>query len=183
MDIEQIEKRLQQNFDLHLRDAAIRASNIRFQNIIPMYWFSSAVSQSHQLFIQGNFYAVITTSQAYIEALGKFLCEKNILKAAKNDAVKDWEFLFKKNIIHSDTLKAARSIYTGRNDFHHMNKFVETNYQKLSEIALDCLNNICTIETDVFAYEFDNGKLIPRTPKYWPHLDGSNQASVFIRNI
>ena len=136
------------------------------------------------MYIHGYYYAVISTSQVYVEALGKLLCELNSLVPAKNDTLKDWEKRAKAKLILDVTLGAVQEIYGRRNDFHHLNKILNTNAPKLRHMAITCLKKINAIEIDVFNHRFEDGKLVPTNPKYWPVNPSDNaQVECFVRNI
>lgn len=184
MDTENIKSTLTASFEAGLPHAIERAKELRFVNVIPNHWFSRAVSESLKLYVNGHFYGVIVTSQAYVEALGKFLCKTNGQTAAKNDTIKDWKKLNEKGLVNISALVAAEKIYLGRNDFHHMNSAIENDYQCLKKMALDRLNSIFIIESEIFSYTFDNGKIVVANPMYWPKSSSTeDQIQVYLRNI
>ena len=184
METEFIKANLKNSFEAGLPRAVERAGELKFLNVMPGHWFSRAVSESLKLYVNGHFYGVIVTSQAYIEALGKFICKLNGHRYSKNDTLKDWKKLNSLGLSKNSSLAAAKEIYVGRNDFHHLNPTIETDYQNLKKQALDCLNNIHVIESEFFGYSFENGKIVVDHPKYWPaNLDSPDQIQVYIRNI
>ena len=184
MKTEYLKSSLTSSFEAGLPQAIERANELQFINLIPNHWFSRAVSESLKLYVNGHFYGVIVTSQAYIEALGKFLCKLNGQSASKNDTIKDWKKMNERGFAKDSSLASAEKIYAGRNDFHHLNPTVENDYQKLKSLALDCLNNIFIIESEFFSYTYDNGKIVVANPKYWPKISTSeDQIQVYIRNI
>ncbi len=85
MSAEFIERTFRNLFEARLHGMISRAEELRgnFQNVKPNYWFSKAVSDSLYMYIHGYYYAVISTSQVYVEALGKLICELNTLVPAK----------------------------------------------------------------------------------------------------
>ena len=183
MDPKFIETCLKNSFAAGLPSAVERASELKFLNFIPGHWFSRAVSESLKLYVNGYFYAVIVTSQAYIEALGKYLCKLNGQRATK-DVILNWKKLVTHGVADSESFDAAESIYHHRNDFHHLNPTVETDYFKLKELALSCLDNIFVIESKFFGYSSNNGAISVDHPKYWPKSsDNPEQLLVYIRNI
>lgn len=177
-------KSIKASFDASLSLAAHRASKLKFQQIIPGHWFSAAASECLRMYVDGHFYGTISVSQSYIEALGKFIAECHMLKQAKNDASVMWTRLAEEGIVSSDAKIAAVAILQNRNDFHHLNKEIETDYQELETRGLDCLANLHTIESDIFSYSFVNGTISPHKPRYWPKIEGdTNRVQVQLRNL
>jgi hypothetical protein len=76
--------------------------------------------------------------------------------------------LQKQAIITGESLDAALAVFSDRNDYHHLNKEVEQEFEKLEQRAEECLNHLHTIESDVFAYSLGEGKIIVKNQKYWP---------------
>ena len=144
-----------------------RAARVKLQQVIPHHWFSAAASECARMFIAGFFYGCITVAQAYIEALSKYLAEFHGLRVGK-DTEERCRRLHKAGVISADALAAALSVFSDRNDYHHLNKDVEQEYQKLSERAEECVNHLHTLESEVFAYTMGEGKVIVKEPKYWP---------------
>jgi len=73
--IESLMRSIKASFAASLPQAALRASKIQFQNVIPKHWFSAAASECMKMYVTGNFYGAISISQAYIEALEKFITD------------------------------------------------------------------------------------------------------------
>ena len=48
------------------------------------------------------------------------------------------------------------------------------------ELAKENLQNLALIEKEIFGVEFDNGKLVPKQPKYWD-IQGDGAVPVFLR--
>jgi len=145
-----------------------RASRVKLQPIIPNHWFSSAASECASMYISGLFYGSISVAQAYVEALSKFLCETDCVRCP-NDVKHRWKRLTKEAIVSHTAAQAALDVLDKRNDFHHLNKDIEQDFAKLEVRAENCVNHIYAIESEVFAYSFDEpGKITPHNPKYWP---------------
>ena len=186
MTDEYIESSLRKGFDANMYGMVIRVKELQgsYQHIVPNYWFSRAISDSYRMYISGQFYGIISTCQSYVETLGKLICKLNSITPAKNDTIKDWEKLKKSQIVKDETLGAVINIYKNRNDDHHMNSVLNTNALELKNIALSYLKNINTIDTDVFAHTFDNGKLAPSVALHWPiKSENPSLVDVFIRNV
>ena len=129
------------------------------------------------MFVAGHFYGAISVAQAYVESLSKYLCEAYHVRGNPNDPVKRWEKLCAEKIVGQSACDAAQGIMSDRNDFHHLNKDVEQDYLKLEKRAEDCVNHIHSIEADVFAHTFSDGKVVPKHPERWPTVgDGLTRA-------
>ena len=128
------------------------------------------------MFISGTFYGTISVAQAYAEALSQFLCDKQLVPASRKDnatsAKSRWIKLCQEKIVTEASRDAAHETLSfSRNHFHHLNDAVEQDHAKLEATAEQCVNHIFTIESDVFAYTYSSGAIVPRTPEYWPSAD------------
>ncbi len=181
--IKDLMQSMRASFEAGLSQAALRASKIQLMNAIPGHWFSAAASECMQMYVGGNFYGAISVAQSYVEALGKFLAENQKIRQS-SDVTVMWKRLENKSIVTLDSRAAAEEIFSDRNDFHHLNKNLETDYLKLESRGLVCINNLHIIESDVFAYVISEGKIYPSWPKYWPESnDAPGHISVFLRNL
>ena len=76
--------------------------------------------------------------------------------------------------------EALLKIWDNRDDYHHLNDTIESDHQKLEELAREKTCSLNDVESYVFGYWIrDNGVLVPVNPKYWDIKDG--QAEVFLR--
>jgi hypothetical protein len=181
--IESLMRSIKASFEASLPQAALRASKIQFQNVIPGHWFSAAASECMKMYVDGHFYGAISISQAYIEALGKFITECHGVRPTKDVAL-IWQRLTKKGIVSGGTQNAAKAILDNRNDFHHLNKGIETDYQKLEARGLECLTNLHIIESEVFSHSFVNGAIMPHNSRYWAEVkDDQSRVQVYLRNL
>ena len=171
-------------FEADLDDRVERAKKVKLQYFIPGHWFAAAASECAGMYISKYYYGCISVSQAYVEALSKFLTEHHGLKVGK-DVERRWDKLCKKKLISSDTRDAALAIFDDRNDYHHLNKNVESDYLELQKRAEDCINHLHTIESDVFEYRFSKeepGRTVLSKPEYWPP-SGPDLVNVYIRQL
>ena len=181
--IESLKRSIRASFEASLPQAALRASKIHFQNVIPGHWFSAAASECVKMYVDGHFYGAISISQAYIEALGKFITECHGDRPAK-DVPFMWQRLTKRGIVSGEAQNAAIAILDNRNDFHHLNKEIETDYQKLEVRGLECLTNLHIIESEVFSHSFVNGAIMPHNSRYWAEAkDNQSLVQVYLRNL
>lgn len=159
-----------------------RAGRIKLQHLIPEHWFAAAASECATMFIDGHFYGSISVAQAYIEALSRFLAEHHKVRVGK-DVEQRCRRLADAGVISEAALNAARNVLEQRNDFHHLNKDVPGDYETLQQRAEDCINELHTIESEVFAYLFDPpGALLLKNPQYWPD-SSPGMARVHLRNL
>jgi hypothetical protein len=131
------------------------------------------------MFIAGHFYGSISVAQAYVEALSTYLCDTYSIGGNRNDPPKRWEKLAAEKIVGPDVHTAAVAVLSDRNDFHHLNKDVEQDYRKLEQRAERCVNLVHTIEADVFAHSFQDGRILPKHPERWPRAgDGLTRVQL-----
>jgi hypothetical protein len=172
---------LRRQFEEGLRS---RAPRVRFQHIIPAHWFADAASECFQMYVAGCFYGAISLAQAYVEALGKFLADCRRVPGARNSPDELWSKLLKERIVGESVSEAAKAIYRTRDHFPHLNRQVETDRGNLEALALDCINNLYLIESEVFSYRFENGKTALGRPEYWRDAaDDPNSTVVRLRNL
>jgi hypothetical protein len=81
------------------------------------------------MYIAGFFYGAISVAQAYVEALSLFLTEIHHLRKS-SDTAHRWTRLREKQV-SSAVYEAAIAILTDRNHFHHLNKLVEQDFEKV----------------------------------------------------
>jgi hypothetical protein len=154
-------------FEAELPLRLARASRVQLQQFIPAHWFAVAASECVRMYIAGSFYGAISVAQAYIEALTKYLAEFHQIRVGK-DVEERCRRLQKAKIISGESLEAALAVFSDRNDYHHLNRDVEQEFQKLEQRAEECLNHLHSIESDVFAYSLAQGKIVVKNQKYWP---------------
>lgn len=144
-------------FEASIPDRARRAAAVELQQFIPAHWFAAAASECAGMYISGFFYGAISVAQAYVEALSKYLADHHRVRIGK-DTAERCRRLHEKGVISANALDAALTIFDDRNDFHHLNRSVEQDFQKLAARAQHCINHIHTLESEVFAFS-----LSPRT--------------------
>jgi hypothetical protein len=184
MDTDQLlERSLRAGFEARLPLQIARAGKIRLQSTIPNHWFSAAASECAAMYITGHFYGAILVAQAYVEALAEYLCRQHTIGRSRNVTLM-WKRLHEAGVVEGQTQDAAASVYSDRHSFHHLNDRVEQDHSRLEERALSCVNQLHIIESDVFAHTFQRGRIIPKTPKYWPQSGPqAGMVDAYIRNI
>jgi hypothetical protein len=180
----QIEALMRASFEAEIPERLRRASLVRLQNIIPAHWFSAAASECAGMYIAGFFYGAISVTQAYVEALSKYLAEQHKIKVRK-DVVERCRRLRDRDVLSAPAFDAATKILNDRNDFHHLNKDVEQDFRKLEERAAECINLLHSLESEVFAYSYTAetpGQVVLSKPEYWPS-PAPGQAHVHLRQL
>jgi hypothetical protein len=114
----------------------------------------------------------------------RFLAEKNGIEAS-NGHLGLVNFLQRDRsnpIISAKAYAAFRTIRgrptEDRNTYHHLTDDLEQNRHVLTARAEECLNALYEIESEIFAYSFDEGRVVPKHPKYWPAEDDNRLVYV-----
>jgi hypothetical protein len=142
------------------------------QPIIPNHYFAHVSSECQLLFNGGYYYGCIALSQSVAEALARFMYEKWTGKPSAETFGANINKLINEKV-QPDISSLLKEIYGGqqRQDFHHLNKTVPTEYEQLRNIASKKIELLNEVETQVFACEFGNG-LEPKYAQYWKIKDG-----------
>ena len=157
-----------------------RAVHTHVHELIPNHFFSAASSECRDTFIDGHFYACVSLAQAVAEALARFLNGFHRV-GAKNDPPQQARRLRKAGAISDKALNAFLRIWgNDRNTFHHVNRDIPTDATVLESRAEECVNALLEIESELFAYSADEGRIIPKNEAYWPKVDQEHLA-VFLR--
>jgi hypothetical protein len=160
------EDAIRQEYEQTLSVRAQRYLKIKPHGIIPFTPFAPPSSECGLLFRDGHFYGCIALTQAVAEALTRFLCTKNGWKPAKVFET-NLDKLQKRGFISQDIKMKFLNLWQNRDDYHHLNPEIETNLKELENIAFDKILCLKNIEAEIFAFSIDDGKLIPKYPKYW----------------
>lgn len=168
---------LKQMFELTLDEKVQRNLEVKPHGIIPNSHFAAVSAECYSLYTNGYYYGTISLTQAVVEALLRFLCEKNELKVSspENNVGK----LKKKGLISANLAKLFSNIRENRDDYHHLNPQIEQDRQKLASLAKVKLTDLRDIEKELFAYTTNNGKLVPKYRKYWDQTGST--VPVFLR--
>lgn len=130
--------RMRASFEAQLPNRVQRALSVKLQPIIPGHWFAAAASECAGMYISGFFYGAISVAQAYVEALSSYLAQHHHIRVGK-DVGERCRKLHREGIISPSALDAALGIFNNRNDYHHLNRHVEQEYQKLKARAKSAL--------------------------------------------
>ena len=158
-------------------DRVDRYLEIDRQRIIGDHYFARASTECIHLYRDGHFIATVMTTQAVNEGILKFVAERN------NISYKDYcdllTTLVSQGIFSQDCFDASKQIYGSfRNDVHHMNpKVDQIDFPKL---AKKNIQNLSVVEREVFDVDFDEGRLVPKHPKYWD-IQPDGTVPVYLR--
>lgn len=136
------------------------------QRIIGSYHFAEASTECINLYTHGFFIATVMTTQAVNEGIIKFVAERNKIQYQNMRLCEILQTLESICVISQDCSRASDEIRRSyRNDVHHMNPTVaKINFP---ELAKKNIHNLAFIEREIWATNFDDGKVIPIQPKYW----------------
>ena len=176
----QLKDTLKQEFEFSLEQRIERYLDLKPHGIIPNSHFAAVSAECHLLYRDGHYYGTVSLTQSVAEALVKFLCNVNVNGWESNkNFEKNLEQLIRREKITEDLKTQFIEIWQRRNDYHHLNPQVEQDRQKLEQLAKDKLSRLKQIEEELFAYSTNNGKLVPKFPKYWDQKNG--KVPVFLR--
>lgn len=170
LDIEFRRKNLMNYFaknDEQTREGRVeRNLEVERQRIIGSYHFAAASTECIDLYTHGFFIATVMTTQAVNEGIFRFVAERNNIKHNNMPHSALLQTLKDGGTITQDCFDASEQIRGSyRNDVHHMNPPVaEIDFP---ELAKKNIHNLAVIECEIWATNFDNGKVITIQPKYW----------------
>lgn len=167
-----VEKVLKQEFECTVSDRARRYLEIPRHPITAAQHFSGASAECMKLYRDGHFYGCISLVQAVAEALVRFMCERNSCKPA-GEYEENVDKLETRKFITAELKEWLVQIWNRRNDYHHLNSCVETDYNALEKLAKEKVTLLNEVEAVVFKCDFAEGKIVPAQPKYWDIEDGT----------
>ena len=169
---------LQSELDQTLEQRLDRYMEIDHQGIIGNHHFAAASSECINLYRDGYYISVVMVSQAVNEGIVKFIAERNGIKEKKEHGDLMDEFV-QKGIISLDCAQASKQIWGSfRNDVHHMNSKVAS--IPFQQLARRNLQDLATVEKEIFGAYFSDGKLVPHHPEYWD-VQNDGTVPVFLR--
>lgn len=179
---DEAERYLRNRFEQSLTAQLDRYLQARVHEVIPGHFFSKASAECRDLFVFAHYYGCISLAQAVSERLSMFLAGVNQHRKV-NDYRTRVRRLSEAGAISRASLDSFLAVWgTDRNDYHHLNSTVETDYARLHERAWGCVEALYVIESDVFAFDINDGRIVPRHPKYWPQIE-TGLTDVFLRFV
>ncbi len=179
MIAQDIKKHLIWRFESDLEARVRRTEELRYQRIIGAHYFAAASLECLELYRDGYMLGCIMCSQALLEAILKFVAQRNKInyKQTVEYLIKDIET---KNVLHETAINAAKLAWRHRNDFHHLNPGIAA--VALEDKAKECIDAILSLEQEIFCASFIEGALNPNNPIYWD-IGADGTVPVFVRNL
>lgn len=179
MPTNHIESHLRRRFEADLEARVRRTQELTYQRVIGGHYFAAASTQCLELYRDGYMLGCIMCSQALLEAVLKFVAQRNQMNYKKEveDLIADLEA---KGILNSKALDATKLAWRHRNDFHHLNPGVSA--IDLEAKAKECVEATCVLEEEIFGASFVAGALRPKNPIYWD-ISSDGTAPVFLRQL
>ena len=177
------ENQLRRSFEARLPEMLKRAKQVKLQAVIPAHWFSAAASECAGMYVSGYFYGAISVAQAYVEALAVYLADTHSVRRTKKPADL-WHRLCREKMVTKRCADAALTILDDRNDFHHLNKDIETDFATLEQRAESAIEHIHKVESEIFACSPSDqaGVIELKNPSYWPS-DTPGLAQIHLRSL
>lgn len=185
MDIQEMMQRavtedgIKQEFEQTLSSRVERYLRVKPHGIVPLTKFAPVSAECALLFRDGHFYGAIALSQAVVEAIAKFLCQKNGWKPRKSFE-ENVAKLEARQFISKDMKQRFLSLWEKRDDYHHLNPAIEMDRQKLEALAHEKVSLLKEIESEVFDFSVVDGKLVPKNKKYWA-VQPNGTVPVYLR--
>jgi hypothetical protein len=173
------EDSIKQEFEQTLSSRVQRYLKVKPHGIVPYTQFAPASAECAFLFRDGHFYGCIALTQAVTEAIVRFLCQKNAWKPANNFG-NNVAKLHTRKFISEEMKNRFLKIWENRDDYHHLNPNIETDREKLEEIAYEKVLLLKEIESEIFKFSVIDGKLVPEKKKYW-ELQQNGTIPVFLK--
>lgn len=176
---EDLKSGMREALEQTLDERVTRYLEVAHQGIIPNHHFAAASSECIDLYRDGHSLSAVMVSQAVVEGIWRFVLERNQIPADR-DRPALAATLVEREILSAECADAFGRIWRSfRNDVHHMNPSV--NAVPFRDLAKRNLIDLATIEREIFAVGFNDGKLVPIQPLYWD-LGPGGTTSVFLRN-
>jgi len=175
----QLEETLRGEFEATLEDRVDRYLGVKPHEIVAHTHFAQVSTEISLLFRDGHFYGCIALSQAVGEAIARLMCQRNGFKPAKvfeNNLKKLEERGFLSSAMKSQLIE----LWSGRDDYHHLNPSIEQNRKELQSLAKNKAYLLSQIEEEIFGFSVNDGKVVPKNPKYWD-INEQDQMRAYLR--
>ena len=156
--------------DEQTREARVdRLLEIDKQGIIGNHHFAPASAECIDLYSDGHFIATVMVTQSVNEGIIKFVADRNQINRQNTKCDALLPILVSKSIISQGCSNASKQIMRSfRNDLHHMNPPVGTiDFKTWARLAKKNIQNLAVVEREIFDIDINNGKIVPKQPKYW----------------
>lgn len=136
--------------------------------IIGNHYFAQASAECQLTFEHECYFACISLCQSVAEAYARFMYENWTSNPPAEAFGANINKIQTENV-QPDVSELLKDIYGGqqRQDFHHLNKTVPTDYKQLQKIATQKINLLNKVESQIFEYEDTNTGLKVKYQQYW----------------
>lgn len=166
---------LKSRFETTFEECVQRALEVRPQSIVPHHHFTLASTECIYLYRDGYFMATAMATQALNEGLIRFIAERNSMSPNQEPGVLV-DLFVAKTIVSTSCADAMRRILRSfRNDFHHLNPSISK--VPVQAIAKRNIEDIASIEKEIFEHSYQDGKISPKQEKYW---DVTPQGTILV---
>jgi len=163
---------LRSRFETTLEERVNRALELPHHAVVPFHHFTPASTECVYLYRDGYFLATAMTTQALNEGVIRFVAGRNGMDPNTDPTELVDAFVGARWISTGCGDAMRRILRSFRNDFHHLNPSLLN--VPIEKIAKRNIEDIATVEGEIFAHSFDNGRIVPKNPKYWdPKPDGT----------
>jgi hypothetical protein len=164
---EHVKRSLASEMERTLDERVERYLSIDRQQLVPSHHFTPAITECFKLYRDGNFLSCTMVSQAIVEALVRFVAERNgFLPADKEQKPELAARLNEAGVVTAVFVEAVTRIHRSfRNDFHHMNPQIA----RIDIVSLATRNakDLAAVQNEIFGFSLQDGLLIPTQKKYW----------------
>lgn len=186
------EKQMREDFERNLPARLDRMIRVPIGSIGPLHHFATPILECRRMFIAGHFYGCISLVQAVAEAVARFLLSKNPHLTVPDPN----EYATVVNTLQRDRanpvitpatfaafgrIRGPRKGKEDRNVYHHLDEDIELDPVKLEARAEQCLLALHEIESDVFGFTINDGKIVLKKEKYWDVDPATNMVRVMVR--
>ncbi len=134
--------------------------------VTPIHHFTDASKECINLYRDGHFIATVMTTQAVNEGILKLVAERKNIKYENIKRCKLLKMLLSQKFFSKICFEASYQILKSfRNDVHHMNPSVDK--IDFQDLAKKNIHNLAVVESEVFAVDVNDGKIILKHPEYW----------------
>ncbi len=171
---------LKKEFNGALSSRINRYMEVKPHEITPATHFAPVSAECTLLFRDGYFYGSIALCQAVAESLARFICERNGWKPS-NNFEENVSKLCTRGFISSEVKSCFQEIWKDRDDYHHLNPSIENDRTRLELFSKGKIILLVRIEKDIFSFSLNEGKIVPKHPKYWAKNDGDTYVEAFLK--
>lgn len=186
------EKQMREDFDRTFEARLNRMIRVPIGSIGPSHHFAAPILECRRMFIAGHFFGCISLVQAVAEAVARFLLSKNphlsvqdpneygtVVNALQRDRANP--VITAATFAALGRIRGPRKGKEDRNIYHHLDENIELDPVKLEARAEQCLVALHEIESDVFGFSVNGGRIVLKNAKYWEVDPATNLVRVMVR--